>query len=325
MTCKKKNCNCGGGCKGSCEPPKKTFLTEVRRVSSIEQGEPPKWDTPFYDEMPEGRHIVIPEEGGLFHLGCSLPERWAIGQWLYIEQVGAYEVVGHNDRDLVLRNRPGIASNPAPGSNYVGSRRYWPIDPNSVSTNYLVNQLNDAIQEEEFKFCPRTPEATQNFTGNPVAARVSTVECEPCGGGSQSLTRCLYTWKNIIFKWITIALPLMQKISRSTKTFTRAGVEVTEPVLPVVVDPETGDLQKLELPSQNSIQIFYGGASYFTQVPSDFASSYYTLSPDPATGRPAFTKLIPDKPADYAAEVYFLTIDQASGELAWAKFSDHDS
>lgn len=282
---KKKSTTCQDGC----DTPK-TYIAEIKSVYSNEecsQDPDVAFDTPFYDSTLSNNVITIPIKGDQFIVHIPSTERWAVGQWIYIEGIGKFPIYSLlNSRQLVLTNQNDL---PEAGKTYAGERKIWLTEPVTISeSEQAAEQLQTTLESSEFDFCAFTKQSNEAETANPIAALLDSALCEPCGTtkDTSNRKRCFRVFKNIIFKWFTISLPSIPRTALNSVTFKREGLDVTEAIREVIWHPQYGDFYKRDLPSTNAVDSYDQNGRTYALVPSDYASNFYILGPNKNTGKP---------------------------------------
>jgi hypothetical protein len=276
-------------CNEGCDAPKQ-FITELKSVYSNEEcGQIPdvEFDTPFYDSTLPNKIITIPTKGDQFIIHVPSTSRWAIGQWIYIEGIGKFPIYSHlNATQLVLTNVNDI---PEAGKTYAGERKIWITEPVVISeSEQAAEELQEILGSSDFDFCAYTKQSNEAETANPIAALLDSALCEPCSGtkDNSNRKRCFRAFKNIVFKWFTIALPSIPRTGLSVATFKRAAQDVNEAIQEIVWHPQYGDFYKRDLPSTNAADSYNQNGRTYALVPSDYASNFYIFGPNASTGKP---------------------------------------
>lgn len=268
---------------------KDVYLAKVESVFSNDQCPEEvdiTFDTPFFDETLHNKFITIPIKGNEFIIHVPSTSRWAIGQWVYIEQVGKFPITSIiNNTQLVLTNQSDIES----GRQFAGSRKIWISEPVLIpESENAAKSLEETMSSVDFNFCAFTKENKSTENGNPIAAILDSSLCDPCGNKTNETEskKCFRYFKNIIFKYLTIALPFIPRTAISSSTFKKNGLEVISPLQDLLWHPELGDLYRRDMPSTNAVDSYTQGGKTYALVPNDYSSNFYILGPNKDTGKP---------------------------------------
>lgn len=275
--------------KNSCNTKGNVFLAKVESVFS--NNECPtavdvEYDTPFYDSTLNNKFITIPANGDEFIIHVPSTDRWTAGQWIHIEMIGKFPITSIiNDTQLVLTNRSSIE----PGKQYAGARKIWIAEPDLITESEgAALALQETLASEDFNFCAYTKQSSTTENGNPIAAVVDSALCQPCNNGTVEVdaVKCFRYYKNIVFKWFTIALPELTRTALSVVTFKRDGADITSPLQDLLWHPQFGDLYRRDMPATNAVDSYTQNGKDYVLVPSDYAANFYVLGPNSTTGKP---------------------------------------
>ena len=275
----------------SCPPQQDDlYLTKVTKVNAATGNNPSpicEFDTPFFDESISNDMFTIPKVGETFLLQVCSSARWAVNQWVYIDGVGRFPVVGHfNATTITLRNgidsTTEIPGNPEPGDTYTGAKRLWSIDPISTEdTSLAQTQIEAVLQDPNYEHCVFLNNAVNSDEAEAVGVLLDPVQCDPCGtDNSEGKVGCFRKFLNIILRRTTIGLPLMPEVVEVTETYTQGGIKVSNaPVPPVHWQPSTGNLVKFVPATGNNtgVTVYQDGVPTWLPIPTDFAVKLYAL------------------------------------------------
>lgn len=308
-----------------CSSEPDVYLAKVQKINASYDpscsAPEPKYDVPFYDELTPNADLIIPKEGEVFFLSVESATRWHQGQWVELEGVGRFPVVSIIDaKKMVLLNN-GYNTNLSPGSSFRGQRKLWPVPASLLSLDAeAVARLNEQIKLAEFQFSPYLVDSKETENGFAVAAIEASAACEPCAAATKSAagdSRPVKVFKNIIFKFLTIALPRIASITGVSKTFKKSGENVTLPYRRLVIDPENGDIYAKRAPSAPAIEYYDTEQTQYALVPADYATKFYVLSANKSTKAPQWRQLNIKSPVWIGSEltigsVNFKSIVQAA-------------
>lgn len=293
---------------------------KVKKISS-DLGSPNDCDfnTPFFDKISSNDVLVIPEVGGEFDIHVCTTTRWAVGQWIYIDKVGRFQITNILSKET-MRVRNGVDSdtdipgNPEPGTQFSGVRKLWLVSNVTKSdANADLEELTASMSNEDFELCAFVKKSLSGQTANMLGGITQAGGACNCDDEETVTDKvlCFRFFENLIMKMFTLNLPKLPSISVSFHTVSEGGATVEKPVQDVVITHE-GDLQKRQMPSTNAIDAYISNKKDYLLVPNDFGSKTYILAVNKVSGEPEF------KSAETALDGFntskFLNID-LSGSL----------
>lgn len=278
-------------CQDGCDPPQKLFIAEIKPVNAnggCDDNQDVAFDTPFYDETLKNNTLVVPAINEDFILRVPMASRWYHGQWLYIEGIGKFNVVKTEGKyDVVLRN---VIETEIVGKSYSGQRKVWIVDSSSpLAADAAATELvTKGMAADAFDFCATTSESVAADTGNPMVALSTDSLCEPCSTKDDKTrsVKCFRFFRNIVFKFLTIALPKIPETALSQTTYKVDGADVTNPLLEVLWHPQSGDLYKRKKAARPAIDVHDGAQKKHALVPTDYGSKLYFITPNRDDGTP---------------------------------------
>lgn len=224
---------------------------------------------PFFDKL-LNTSVCVPAVGEIVSFAPCNPNLYTVGQWVYIKDLGRFPIVEINNGIIKIRNShddsEAISGNNAPGTCVSGTVKLWVIDrPDRLEVDVsdaVVQKLNTSTSICLDKQIDQEPQEEKVFLWGLF---------EKC----TRLISSIFSFNN------TLCFPDIPAVDYKDPLDGVTGKRVIMEADDCDCDDSPQNCLKIEnLPPDNGIEKFCGGARRFIAVPNDFEEKQYVLGVD---------------------------------------------